>query len=104
MSASDLSKLGTPEHQRAMHTVDRNDVYPLQVGRFAGFGIAFFFMAMQLFAFFQQREMDSAVEANGRIWAVGGLMMGAVCGELIRLKRRIADLEKRLSQTTTGAN
>jgi hypothetical protein len=102
MIDNNLTGWGTEEQRRQWRALDRNDLYGLQVARISGFGIAVFVIVVQLVAFFLQQEMDSAVEANARLWGLGGLALGFVCGEVIKLKRRIAALEKRLRLADEG--
>ena len=96
MSANGLTGWGTEEQRRQWRALDRKDLYALQIVRMAGFGLAVFVIVAQLVAFFLQRELDDAVESYGRLSALGGMAVGFVCGEMIKLKRRLAALEKRL--------
>lgn len=102
MSISELTGFGSDQQRRHWRRLDRDDVYSLQVMRVAGFGMAVFVLASKVLAFFSQREIDSVVDGTGRIWGLGGLVVGFFCGELIKSRRRIAALEKRLAEVTGG--
>lgn len=102
MSSSDLTGFGSDQQRRHWRELDRDDVFHLQAALIAGFGMAVFVVASQVYFFFSQREIDSVLDATSRLWGLGGLAAGFFCSELIKSRRRIVALEKRLAEANGG--
>ncbi|ADL02276.1 hypothetical protein [Brevundimonas subvibrioides] len=104
MSADDLGGFASPRQLRAWKVLDRDDVTGLRVARLVAFGVSAFVVLMKFAFVFQQREMDASLEGQANLWGIGGIALGVVLGEVIRLKLRVIELERRSLPTQTGAN
>lgn len=99
MSAGPPGGFDGADFRREASALDRRDILTLQIARAAAFGIAALGVFFQVLAAVQGKSIDG----DTRAWFLGGIAVGFLIGEIIKLKRRVNELEDRLG-SSSGAN